>query len=291
VAEASQTVLEESAAGTPFDAALSRAPKAPPAPPAVPVETAADRPAPKPHAGPDLFSARVPRTVPTPAPTPEPKAPPVLATPESVPVEPAPPAPSAQVPVRALPMAVVEGAPESVPPVRSEGGRASSAADVRRSEMFSSAARSAQSAAPAPDTDRVEFVERLMKAARITMLKGQSRLKMTLNPPHLGSLRVDLAVRDHVLNGTLRTETAAARDMILSHLQSLKDQLEGQGIHVGSFDVNVDQAFAQARQQDPDAAPARERASAPAAAKSEAPASVAADRIRSAQFQLIDVMA
>jgi len=87
---------------------------------------------------------------------------------------------------------------------------------------------------------RIEFVERILQAAKLTQSQGQTRMRTVLNPPHLGGLKVQLTVQEHVLHGTLRAEQPAARDLIVQHLQSLKDALEQQGIQVGEFHVDVD---------------------------------------------------
>ncbi|MBI2900352.1 MAG: flagellar hook-length control protein FliK [Planctomycetes bacterium] len=180
-----------------------------------------------------------------------------------------------------------EARPEGVP-ARADGeGRALPGAAGRDAAGLATAARASRGEAAPPDTDRVEFIERLMKAARMTMLKGQSRLKFVLNPPNLGSLKVDLSVREHVLRGTLRTETAAARDLIVSHLQSLRDQLEQQGIHVGALDVGVDQPSAHAGRQGPERAPSGSGPAAPDLHE----CVPAGERMRSSRIQIIDVMA
>lgn len=291
----SQNVLEEAAPETPFVSALERAPKVPSAPPAPEIEVPkADAAAPKVPNPSEVASIRVPKFVPPAAPAPTPEAPPPTEAPRVSVAEATPaPAPAAPAAMPAYSAAIVESRTEGTP-ARTDGAvRNAVSADSRRSEMFNSAARVAQSQTAAPDTDRVEFVERLMRAARMTQLKGQTRLKMVLNPPNLGSLKVDLAMKEHVLNGTLRTETAAARDMILSQMQSLRDQLENQGIHVGSFDVNVDAGSGQARQQDLEGSNhARNASASRPMERPETPASESlGQRIRSSQLQMIDVMA
>lgn len=288
----SQNVLEEAAPETSFVSALERAPKVPSAPPAPELEVPkADAAAPKVPNPSDVASIRVPKFVPPAAPAPTPEAPPPTEAPRVAVAEATPaPAPAAPAAMPAYSAAIVEARTEGAP-ARTDGAvRNAVSADSRRSEMFNSAARVSQSQTAAPDTDRVEFVERLMKAARMTQLKGQSRLKMVLNPPNLGSLKVDLAMKEHVLNGTLRTETAAARDMILSQMQSLKDQLETQGIHVGSFDVHCDAGSGQARQQEFEGSN-HARTSRPME-RPEAPApDTLGQRIRSSRLQMIDLMA
>ncbi len=224
---------------------------------------------------------------------PTPPAPP--APPESLAIQAPPPAPSARAlePTAAstLNVTIVAASSEAVTAPRTDAVvRGTAPAEMRRSEMFSSAARAAKSESPAPDTDRVEFVERLMKAARVTQLRGQTHLRMVLHPPHLGQLKVDLAMKDRVLHGTLTAETGTARETIVSHLQSLRDQLESQGIRVGDFQVGVEQGFSQAHPQDPDRGPARHDRPRTEPAEVADPGATP-ERMRSARTQLIDMMA
>lgn len=198
---------------------------------------------------------------------------------------PAPPA-GAQLPPQAS--AVAEVRAEPLP--RSAGGESRGFGSARDGQSLAAASRAARPAATTPDASRVEFVERLMKAARFTMIKGQSRMKLVLNPPNLGHLKVDLSVREHVLRGSLRAETPAARDLIVSQIPTLRDQLERQGIHLGAFDVNVDAQSGQAGRQDGHGAAPSEPAPRPGVPESSEPAAPA-ERPRPARHQLIDVVA
>jgi flagellar hook-length control protein FliK len=138
-------------------------------------------------------------------------------------------------------------------------------------------------------TDRAEMVDRVVKAARLAQSRGTARLRLTLNPPRLGELRVELTVRNHVLGAAFQAESAAARELILGHLESLKEALEAQGLQVGEFQVHVENGFAQAERGSeqaagsagaPPAAPLHEEADGP---DSPAP--------RITDARLIDVMA
>lgn len=167
-----------------------------------------------------------------------------------------------------------------------------------RAEVLGAAAESRPSGVPSPRLpappasagDRAEFVDRIVKAAKLTQSRGAARIKIVLNPPNLGELRVDLSVRQHVLHGTLQAESVAAKDLILSNLQSLREGLEGQGIRVGEFSVQVDPSFQQA-QQDARQAPAHPPATAAAQDAEDEPSGPVQERLRSVRIQVFDVVA
>jgi flagellar hook-length control protein FliK len=79
---------------------------------------------------------------------------------------------------------------------------------------------------------------------------------MILSPPRLGSVKVDLVMKDQVMHGKLLTESVAAREAVQSQLQGLKDHLQSQGIQVGELEVGVDSDSGGARPE-ADANPAK----------------------------------
>jgi flagellar hook-length control protein FliK len=149
----------------------------------------------------------------------------------------------------------------------------------------------APDADPPSAADQAELVDRIIEAARLTQSRGSSRIKIALNPPELGELKVDLSVRQHVLYGTLQTDSDSAKQTILSHLQSLKDSLQQQGIQVGEFQVQVDPSFQQSAQQNPNDGRPHSGAAAPPGAASDALAGSVEERLRSSRLQLFDVVA
>ncbi len=150
------------------------------------------------------------------------------------------------------------------------------------------------SATPAAEADspegRAEMVDRIVKAARLTQSRGSARIRISLNPPHLGELKVDLTVRQHVLHGTLQAETVAAKEMLLSNLQQLRDSLAEQGVQVGEFQVQVDPSFQQAMQEESDDGRPRGDAASYGQGLSEEPAGSVQERLRSARIQVLDVV-
>jgi flagellar hook-length control protein FliK len=83
-------------------------------------------------------------------------------------------------------------------------------------------------------------LRRIADAGVAAQARGASFVRLTLRPAHLGTLSIDLAMRGSVLHGKIRTETAAARDLILSQVDRLREALEERGIRVGDFQVQVE---------------------------------------------------
>ncbi|HZE96533.1 MAG TPA: flagellar hook-length control protein FliK [Planctomycetota bacterium] len=83
------------------------------------------------------------------------------------------------------------------------------------------------------------FVRRIADQA---MTGGGSAIRITLSPAHLGELRIDLSVAGDVVRGRVRAGSAAARDLILAHLEDLRRELEERGLRMGRFLVEAGEA-------------------------------------------------
>ena len=86
-------------------------------------------------------------------------------------------------------------------------------------------------------TDRVRFVQRIARAFEGAGRDGGT-MRMRLHPSELGSLRLEVTVRDGALTARMETETQAAKNIILDHLPALRDRLAQQDIKIQQFDVD-----------------------------------------------------
>lgn len=89
-----------------------------------------------------------------------------------------------------------------------------------------------------PRVDPARFIGRVAKAFQTANERGGT-LQLRLSPPELGSLRLELTVKDGVMSASLQTENANARRLLLEHLPDLRDRLAQQNIRVDRFDVDV----------------------------------------------------
>jgi hypothetical protein len=86
--------------------------------------------------------------------------------------------------------------------------------------------------------DRVQFVQRVAQALRTSGTLGE-QVRLRLHPPELGSLRVDVALRNGVLTARLEAHTEAARSLLLENLPTLRENLAQHGVQIERFDVDV----------------------------------------------------
>ena len=84
------------------------------------------------------------------------------------------------------------------------------------------------------------LMQRVSSAFR-TIGAGEGELRLRLSPPQLGSMRLEVKVKDGTMHARLQTETEAARHVLTENLSVLRDRLSEQGITVESFDIDVAQ--------------------------------------------------
>lgn len=136
--------------------------------------------------------------------------------------------------------------------------------------------------------DRTQLLEHVSRGIQVSYQNGQE-VRIRLSPPELGSLQIDVSVKDGTLSARLEVQNNRTQQILSDHLPQLKEALAQQGLAVDRIDVSVsvfdrpageghadlsDRSFAQDRQpqqdpsQDPDqhyAAPESESAAPPAA--------------------------
>jgi flagellar hook-length control protein FliK len=134
--------------------------------------------------------------------------------------------------------------------------------DATTSATTSDRARSQPTTAPRAETagststlsevDRVRFVQRVSRAFQVASDRGGS-LRLRLSPPELGSLHMEVNIRDGVMSARIEAQTPAAQSALLSNLPQLRDRLAEQNIRIEKFDVSLssDLSGQQSEQQSP----------------------------------------
>jgi flagellar hook-length control protein FliK len=114
---------------------------------------------------------------------------------------------------------------------------------ARYERTTASGARSGQEAGDAkqtPQADPARFVTRVARAITTAQDRG-GPLHLRLSPPELGSLRLELSVKDGALTAHVETDNPTARQVLLDNLPSLRDRLAEQNMRIDRFDVDVRQ--------------------------------------------------
>ncbi|KAF0244333.1 MAG: flagellar hook-length control protein [Planctomycetota bacterium] len=97
--------------------------------------------------------------------------------------------------------------------------------------------RSAQPSGPLSPSS----VDRVAAAVKAQASLGGGRVKILLHPPHLGALRIEVAVRDGVVFARMEADSQSARHSLQQHSNDLRQSLEDQGLTLGRMSVSVSQ--------------------------------------------------
>jgi flagellar hook-length control protein FliK len=101
------------------------------------------------------------------------------------------------------------------------------------------------------ETDQVRFIERVARAFRVT--EGREGLvRLRLNPPELGSLKVEIRLQSGALTAHLEAETPQARSLLVDNLSMLRERLAEHGVRIEQFDVDLADRHSGGSYQRPD---------------------------------------
>lgn len=85
-----------------------------------------------------------------------------------------------------------------------------------------------------------ENLESIIQNARVVVRDGRNgSFSLRLHPEELGTVSINLKLREGVVQGSFLVETKEARDLIAGSLDHIRQQLNDAGITVGEFHVNV----------------------------------------------------
>lgn len=84
-----------------------------------------------------------------------------------------------------------------------------------------------------------DIINQVATAVQTKLGKGFGRVKIELNPPHLGSIDLDLIVRDNKVHVMLRADQYDVRQLLQSNSDVLKTALNTQGLVAETIDVSL----------------------------------------------------
>jgi len=84
-----------------------------------------------------------------------------------------------------------------------------------------------------------EVAGQIIDGASNMLMKGSSRIVITLEPPNLGTLNMDVRVQHDMVRMLLIADNHEVKQVLHANLDQLKTALQGQGLNVDRFDVLV----------------------------------------------------
>jgi flagellar hook-length control protein FliK len=121
----------------------------------------------------------------------------------------------------------------AIGPGPSEAARRSQSAGEDQRATSADAPRDPSASDPA---ERVRFAQRVARAFETAAERG-TPLRLRLHPPELGSLRIEVTVRNGALSARLEAETEAAKSVLIDHLPALRERLAEHNLRIERFEV------------------------------------------------------
>jgi hypothetical protein len=79
----------------------------------------------------------------------------------------------------------------------------------------------------------------------LALRRGENHVRLQLRPPHLGSIELNLAMKDNGLKIAMVAENQFIKDLMISHVNELREALVQQGVELQKIDVEINQNFGQ----------------------------------------------
>lgn len=84
-----------------------------------------------------------------------------------------------------------------------------------------------------------KVMEQVVKVAKVQVVNGQARAKISLHPPTLGKLQMHIITEGNQVKATFFAETAKVKEIIENNLPQLRESFQQQGLKVEHFNVFV----------------------------------------------------
>jgi hypothetical protein len=83
------------------------------------------------------------------------------------------------------------------------------------------------------------LVEQVGRQIARSLLGGKSVVRLQLKPPELGTVKVEMDIKEHVLRLGMITENSSVKELLLSNAHELRDALVEQGVKLERLDVQI----------------------------------------------------
>ena len=87
------------------------------------------------------------------------------------------------------------------------------------------------------------LVDQVGRQLSRALLKGDRVIRLRLKPPELGTLKIEMDIKDNVLRLDMIVENSSVKELLLSSVHELRNALTEQGVKIEGLDVQVGHDF------------------------------------------------
>ncbi len=89
----------------------------------------------------------------------------------------------------------------------------------------------------------LHVVNQVGKRIGLAIRRGENHLRVQLRPPDLGSIELDMSMKNNVLKVAMIAENHTVKELLMSHVSELKQALVEHGVELQKVDVEIDNNF------------------------------------------------
>jgi hypothetical protein len=91
----------------------------------------------------------------------------------------------------------------------------------------------------------LHVVNQVGRRISLALKRGENHLKIRLKPPELGSIQLEMSMKENALRLAMVAEHQSVKEVLMSHISDLRQTLMQQGIELEKVDVEIDYNFGQ----------------------------------------------
>jgi len=91
----------------------------------------------------------------------------------------------------------------------------------------------------------LHVVHQVGRQMAFAIRRGENQVRVQLKPPNLGSIQLDMVMKDDILKVAMITEHHAVKELLMSHVHELREALVERGVELQRIDINIDHHFGQ----------------------------------------------
>lgn len=82
-------------------------------------------------------------------------------------------------------------------------------------------------------------VDQVARRLGLALKRGENQVRLQLRPPHLGSIQLEVSMKDNILKVAMMAEHHSVKELLTSHVHELRQAFAEQGIELQKIDVEV----------------------------------------------------
>ncbi len=89
------------------------------------------------------------------------------------------------------------------------------------------------------------LINQVGKQIARSVLRGDRVIRLQLNPPELGVMKIEVDMKDNILKLGMITENSSVKELLLSNVHELREALAQQGVKLEKLDIQISYDFGQ----------------------------------------------